>query len=82
MCVAKSTKLLCVAYFYLCVVLLYDAVLSMVPHTRLYFQLLCACLSTSLPFAADDSFSVSSIFVLSYITAAAAAVSPISASSM
>ena len=48
---------------------LYDAVLSMAPHTRLYFQLLCACLSTPLPFTADDSFSASSsvakaIFIL------------------
>ena len=54
---------------------LYGAVLSMAPHIRLCFQPLCACLYTSLPFAADDSFSVSSSFLhqlsLFYITAAA-----------
>ena len=54
----------------------YGAVLSMVPHTRLHFQLLCVCPSTSLPFVADEFFSLfrfvaTAIFVLNYITAAA-----------
>ena len=52
---------MCGIFLFMYSLFLYDAILSMIPHTnKIVLSTFSACPSTSLSFAADDSFSVSS----------------------